>query len=333
MIYDTDKVLEVFSLDEVLKHITEYDIYSYYLGSKFEVGGIMSSPFRQDLKPSFGIFKSNGATALLWKDQATGECGNVVTFVRKLKDLYHNSQALKLIWHEVVCGRLTTTTKGIDIIEKYKSVKTIISVKRRNFSEADDVYWGKYDIDRETLKYFNVYPISFFWLNGNQQPFIYSKDSPMYAYKIFDKFKIYRPLSDLKKDKWRTNCSSIDLQGYEQLPYKGKLLIITKSLKDVMVLYELGYNAVAMHSENDSLNKEVYQNLSSRFDRIVIFFDNDNPGFRASIRLCERYGLDRIELDSSLWDLYKIKDISDYVSVFPTKVNKLMKTLLRPSYG
>lgn len=330
MIYDTDKVLDELSLDALLNHITEYDIYSYYLGSKFEVGKIMSSPFRQDLKPSFGIFKSNGGDALLWKDQATGECGNVITFVKKLKEIYHTSQVIKVIWDEVKCGRLSLTTKGIDITEKYKSVKHIISVKRRNFSETDDVYWGKYDVDRDTLKHYNVYPISFFWINDIQQPFKYTKDSPMYAYKIFDKFKIYRPLSELKKDKWRTNCSNIDLQGYEQLPYKGKLLIITKSLKDVMVLYELGYHSVAVQAENDNLNKDIYKDLSTRFNRIVVFFDNDKPGFEASVKLCNKYNLERISIDSSLWDLYKIKDISDYISIFPTKVNKLMKMLLRP---
>jgi 5S rRNA maturation endonuclease (ribonuclease M5) len=330
MIYDVDKVIDVLTLDEVLKHTTEYDIYSYYLGSKFEVGKIMSSPFRQDLRPSFGIFKNKDDTALLWKDQATGECGNVVTFVKKLLDIYHNKQALKLIWDEVVLCRIQHTERGKQVAELFKSAKSIISVKRRNFSETDDVYWDKYDIDRDTLKYFNVFPISFFWVNEFQQPFTYTKNDPMYAYKIFDKFKIYRPLSKLKKDKWRTNCSSIDLQGYEQLPQTGKLLIITKSLKDVMVLYELGYNAVAVHSENDNLSKDIFSDLSKRFKRIIVFFDNDKPGLEASNKLCEKYNLEGIHIDSSLWNLYQVKDISDYIAVFPKGIKKYVQSLLRP---
>jgi hypothetical protein len=118
------------------------------------------------------------------------------------------------------------------------------------------------------------------------------------------------------------------LQGYEQLPKTGKLLIITKSLKDVMVLYELGYNAVALQSENDNLNKQIFIELSNRFKKIVIFFDNDLPGLDASVKLCEKYNLPRITIDSSYRAFYDIKDISDFISVFPKGTKKLMKQLL-----
>lgn len=316
MIYDTSKILEVLTLEEILKHTTEYDIYFHYLGSKFEVGRVMSSPFRKDLKPSFGVFKSSTSTALLWKDQATGEIGNVVTFVRKFNNLYHNKQALKLIWYEVVKGNLSTSDKGAMILENLKTTKTIISIKRKNFTEVDDEYWNQYHIDRNILKRFNVFPISFFWINDIIQSFIYTKESPMYAYKIFNKFKIYRPLSKLKKDKWRTNCSSLDLQGYEQLPETGDLLILTKSLKDVMVLYNLGYNAIALQSENDHLDKDIYESLCERFKNIVIFFDNDDPGIKSAVKLSEKYDMRYIHLDSVLHTVYNIKDISDYIKDF-----------------
>jgi hypothetical protein len=181
---------------------------------------------------------------------------------------------------------------------------------------VDDEYWGQYGIDRTILKKFNVFPISFFWINDVIQTLIYTKDSPMYAYKIFNKFKIYRPLSKFRKDKWRTNCSNLDLQGYEQLPETGDLLILTKSLKDVMVLYTLGYNAVALQSENDHLNKSVYESLCERFKNIVIFFDNDEPGIKSAIKLSEQYDMRYVHLDSVLHSVYNIKDISDYIKDF-----------------
>ena len=46
-------------------------------------GNLYHSPFRQDRHPSFSIF-SNGK---FFKDQATGETGNVVTFLAKVKDV------------------------------------------------------------------------------------------------------------------------------------------------------------------------------------------------------------------------------------------------------
>ena len=147
----------------------------------------------------------------------------------------------------------------------------------------------------------------------------------MYAYKIFDKFKIYRPYSLYRKDKWRTNCSTIDVQGFEQLPENGDLLIITKSLKDVMVLYKLGYNAVALQSENDKLNYKIYQNLSERFKRIVILFDNDEPGILNAEIFSERYGIPYTFIPIS----EKIKDISDYIHYHGIDSAKnLMKNLL-----
>ena len=82
--------------------------------------------------------------------------------------------------------------------------------------------------------------------------------------------KIYRPHSLTRKDKWRNNCGTYDLQGLAQLPDKGKLLIITKSLKDIMVLYEYGYTAVAPQSEHSSIPTSLMENLKGRFDKIII---------------------------------------------------------------
>lgn len=329
MVYNTNHVIENLCLEELLKKITEYDVYRHYLGSKFKVGQVMSSPFREDKHPSFGVFKSTNG-ALLWKDQATGKTGNIVTFVKEIEDLYHNKQALKLIYDKFVKGIIYPTIEGIKVREHYDRLRKSISIKRQNFTRNDDEYWLQYGISRETLKKYNVYPITFFWIDDILQPFRYTKDSPMYAYKIFDKFKIYRPYSEFKKDKWRTNCSTIDIQGYEQLQKSGDLLIITKSLKDVMVLYELGYNAVALQSENDKLNYKIYTDLSERFKRIVILFDNDEPGKDSAAKLAEEYNLEYIFIDSSIYTLYKVKDISDYINVFgENKTIELIKSLLK----
>jgi hypothetical protein len=327
MIYNTKNVIEELTLDELLKRVTEYDIYHYYLGNKFKVNHVMSSPFHEDKHPSFGVFKSDTG-ALLWKDQSTGKVGNVVTFVKEIEDFYHNKQALKHIYNKFVKGEIVSTKEGLRVKEYFNRLRRNISIKRQNFTKNDDEYWGKYQISRETLKKFNVFPIEFFWVDDMLQTFRYSKEQPMYAYKIFDKFKIYRPYSEYKKDKWRTNCASIDIQGYEQLPDTGDLLILTKSLKDVMVFYELGYTSVALQSENDKLNHKIYTDLSERFKKIVILFDNDRPGIEAAIKLADEYNLPYTMIDSSNLTLYNVKDISDYISMFGKEQTiELLKSL------
>lgn len=328
MVYNTNHVIDNLCLEELLKKITEFDVYRHYLGSKFKVGQIMSSPFREDKHPSFGVFKSSDG-ALLWKDQATGKTGNIVTFVKELEGLYHNKQALKLIYNKFVKGILLPTPEGLRIKEHYQKMRKSITIKRQNFTKSDDDYWKQYKISRETLKKYNVYPITFFWIDDILQSFRYSKYSPMYAYKIFDKFKIYRPYSEFKKDKWRTNCTTVDVQGFEQLPNSGELLIITKSLKDVMVLYELGYTAIALQSENDKLNYNIYTNISERFKKIVILFDNDEPGKASAAKLASEYELEYCFIDSSIYDIYNVKDVSDYINVFGIdKTIELLNTLI-----
>lgn len=49
------------------------------------------------------------------------------------------------------------------------------------------------------------------------------------------------------------------------LPESGDILIITKALKDVMVLYEYGIPAIAPCSENLFITEAQYNHLKERF--------------------------------------------------------------------
>lgn len=58
----------------------------------------------------------------------------------------------------------------------------------------------------------------------------------------------------------------------------GDLLVITKSLKDVMCLYEYGITAIAPCSENEFLTDTQYQKVKSKFKHITLLWDNDYAG-------------------------------------------------------
>jgi len=94
--FTTDNIVEQITPEEIFKRTTEYDIYSYYMPFKFKIGSIMSSPFREDKHPSFGIFKDKRSSALLFKDQATNVSGDCIKFVRLLFQLTFK-QALEQI--------------------------------------------------------------------------------------------------------------------------------------------------------------------------------------------------------------------------------------------
>jgi len=325
--YDTSIVTDNLTLDNILSRVDEYHIYSYYIGHTVKVNKPISSPFRKDDNPSWGLFRSRSGD-LMWKDFATGDTGNVVMFVQNLFNVkYH--KALERIWDDII-AKNGIKRKPIqrEPVEKIKASLTVIEIQRKYFTQPDIDYWTKFKINRATLKKFEVTPIQHFWVNGIQNPLFYTGEQPMYAYKMFDKFKIYRPLSKTKADKWRTNCGFYDLQGFKQLPESGELLIITKSLKDVMVLHQFGYPSIAPQSENSSIPKKAMDELKKRFKRIVVFFDYDNGGIQGAEKLADKFELNKVFISKHYLDIYGIKDISDFVKEMGlTKTKKLIKEL------
>lgn len=100
------------------------------------------------------------------------------------------------------------------------------------------------------------------------------------------------------------------IQGAAQLPKDGgDYLVITKSLKDCMTLYELGITAIAPNSENIFITESQYQKLKTKFENILVVYDNDLAGIK---------GLKKIK--STFPDIkvafiprkFNAKDISDF---------------------
>ena len=295
----------IYTLDWILSKVTEYDIYASYLG-EFKVGLIYNSPFREDKNPSFGIYYSKRTQQLLFKDHGTGQCGNVIKFVSLITGKTNYDDILEDIVNHT---HITNRTKLVSSKHYIPSTETIIGVVRQDFTEADKKYWSQFNISLETLKMYHVSSIKYYLCNGIVKG-IYKDNNPMYAYKVYNHFKIYRPLAD-KYHKWRNNLEQNDIQGYEQLPETGELLIITKSLKDVMCLYEMGIPAVSPSSESTFIPNKALEVLKKRFKRILICFDRDNPGIKNMRKISLKTGLNCFLVHKK----FKAKDISDAVKL------------------
>ena len=304
--YDSKKLKEdiPITLDYILSRVSEYDIYARYLG-QFKVGYIYNSPFRKDKNPSFGIFLSKRSGKLLFKDHGNGICGDVIKFVSELKGLTNYNDILNTIIKDLKIKNDTVLTSTYD----YKSTSsTVIGVVRQPFTEVDLEYWAKYGITVPTLDKYKVNSIKYYLCNGIVKG-IYKLENPMFSYKVFNNFKIYRPFGD-KFTKWRNNLTSYDIQGFEQLPKKGNLLIITKSLKDVMSLYEIGYTAISPSSESTFIPDDVLEALKLRFKRILLCFDRDVAGVRNMRKVSLKTGLNGFLVHKS----FNAKDISDAIA-------------------
>ena len=293
------------SLRDLLEKVSDYDIYAYYLG-KFKPGKLMNSPLRPDDKiPSFATFpgKTGG---LLFKDHGTGVSGNALTFMK----LYRSIDTREEIERELLkivrqVNPNQTIRKAVRTSEN--ASETLIGVVRQPFTEVDKKYWKQFHISVETLRLYNVFSIKYFLCNNIVRG-VYKEDNPMYAYKVYDKFKIYRPLAS-KYTKWRTNLTVRHVQGLEQLQDSGSLLIITKSLKDVMCLHEMGFNAIAAGSETTFIPVDILNKLKKKWKHIIILYDRDAAGMQNARQYSKEYKLDAIFIHKK----FKAKDVSDAV--------------------
>lgn len=304
IMYST-KLAQKENLKGLLDLLDDYTIYSYYIGN-FQVNKLYNSPLRSDDKnPSFAIFKGKNGD-LLFKDHGNGESGNALKFIKLINRLNTKdqleSELLKIIKR--------TNPNNIPVKRNFeiKSHDTEIQIARQPFTDIDKQYWSQYGITINTLKKFNVFSIKYFLCNGTLRA-RYSKSSPMYAYKVFNHFKIYRPY-ETKLKKWRTNLKINDIQGLAELPPKGgHILIITKSLKDVMVLYEMGYFAISASSETVFIPEDLLEDLKHKWSHIYILYDRDATGMLKAREYSKKYKIDAFFINKK----FKSKDISDCV--------------------
>lgn len=266
----------------IFSRFSEETIMGFYLHVPVKKG-LFRSPLRTDKNPTCSFYR-NKSGQLIFKDFATGQhltCVNVVMTIYNC--CYH--EALKIIANDmgIVKDNHLVKNKGkIDMnpvkIEDKEMSK--IQIEVQEFTEKELRWWGKYGITLEILKKFDVYSCKHVFLNG--QLFAKSQEHcPIFGYygKKYRGFELWRCYFPKRKTfRFITNWMSKKIQGYDQLPKSGKLLVITKAMKDVMCLYSMGITAIAPNSETQFVSDTVLEDLKKRFKNIVVFFDNDETG-------------------------------------------------------
>lgn len=149
-------------------------------------------------------------------------------------------------------------------------------------------------------------------LDGSITSFKFEKEY-FYGYFRVDGtlYKIYMPKNQNKKFIKIQNY----VQGIDQLKYDSKYLIITSSLKDLMCFKTLNINnveCIAPDSENTMIREAVISTLIPKYSKIIVLFDNDEPGIKAAQKYKEKYNFDYVILDMS-------KDLSDSIKDYGVK--------------
>ena len=305
--------------DIILSRIAEYDIFKYYCPQFEKLGKKFCSPLREDHNPTVAIIVYN--KRLLYKDFGKTEHSfNCFSFIQEKYgcDFY---SALRIIDMDFSLGlaskrneiKFTMGYMGLTYNKKIETKPlTIIKKKRRPWNIEDAKFWGPFGISKFTLNHFNVEPISHYWINGNR----FHCNEVTYAYKYGAKYKIYSPYSEIK---WMSNTTAKQIQGWKQLKadWHTQYVIITSSLKDVMCLYQMGHPAIALQSEMQMPEEKLIKNLRSKFECIILLYDNDfenenNPGQTMANKIKERYFSDHVQ-NICIEESYKSKDLSDLI--------------------
>ena len=311
------------TLEELRQIVSDGEIISRYLNIS-KVPCIITSPLREDNKPSFGIYSKDGIT-IKWVDFATKEGGSIYDLLMKLwnlplKDVINRiSQDFKNHFNPT-CDNITKQNKLLTRKEKIISYVKI-ECKSREWRDYDLKYWESYGINIAWLKYAEVYPISHKIVYKGNQRYVLGADKYAYAFVEHKEgettIKIYQPFNQ-RGYKWSNSHNASVISLWTKVPQQGEQICICSSLKDALCLWaNTGIPAIAVQGEGYSLSSTACKELRRRFKRIYILFDNDKPGLEDGKKLSEQTGFTNLTLPQfkggkDISDLYKIKGKEEF---------------------
>lgn len=293
--------------EDILKHVTQEQIYGFYIGEDIKSLGVYHSPLREDNIPSFALyFHRVNPNTLMFKDFATNDCGDFVVLVMKLFNINYANALFKIAYDFGLSSLNISNNKTPVVYTKLQQKERVeLGVKLRQWDIYDKEYWSSFNIKKSTLKKFNVFPISHVFYNTN------AVKTHKYAYVYAEEkdgeitYKIYQPFEN-KLKKWINNANYTVHQGYKQLADTGELLIITKSLKDVMSIHDtLNIAAIGLQSESVMMKESVMEEYKSRFKKVICLFDNDTAGKKLTENFVKKYNLDYLFVP-------ELKDVTDF---------------------
>lgn len=248
----------------VLRHVSEYQIFRYYLGVDFKIGVAFRSPFRKERNPSFNIYK-NESGKLYFKDFGNSTWGDCFDFImqkynidlpsaimmvgvdfdissfeghsdkfrnrRNMIRTYANKINLNLNVHEY--PKEEPAEKEI----KNYDIEFCSLDKRAN--ELDKYFYDKYGI-RFSMMSSNVYnlqvasKVNFVSNSGKNIEIVSEKDNPIFVYKGYEDEKSVRFYRPYAKEYQLKHFGSI-VKG----DYFGKKLVRSISNSGTAEMYNL----------------------------------------------------------------------------------------------
>jgi len=293
--------------DNVLAKISDFQIFKAYCPNFEKIGRKFSSSFREDVNPSCCISMYDKLRFIDFADGRSLDCFEYVKLIYNLSffevlikinqdfqlDLEYNQNYHTIIQPEVIKNEIIIPTIQ-------KNTRSIIRVLPREINKLDkEFWWDKYHISSNRLIKSNTFPLIAVFIKNNktEDEFVRKNmDKLCYGYYFYkhngiDLWKIYSPNREQGNGKWISNVDSTVIDGINEIPKSGDLLIISKARKDRLLLNELGYDAISTNNEGSFIPEVNIVKLKKRYKNILIYFDNDETGIRKGLEFAEKYGI------------------------------------------
>ena len=305
------------SKNEIFDKFSESQILSSVFPEIVSLPCLMCSPLRQDKHPSFSIYMSNGGH-IYYKDHATGERGGLLDLLCSYWNCTFNQVLDRLCTMLIGSGDITIKPKQIKTLTRKEADQlTKVQVVVRPWRDYDYEYWASYGVEKQWLKYAEIYPISHKIVTkkdpetGKSVKHIFSSDE--YAYIFVERkegnlqIKVYQPYNK-KGFKW---CSKMDgsvIGLWTKIPEYGDRVVICSSMKDALCLScQCHIPTLCLQGEGYNISETACNELKRRYKKVFICFDTDTPGKKDAEKLSKETGFTNI-----VPDLGSEKDLSDY---------------------
>lgn len=312
--------------EDVLHVVSEKDIMEHYWGKTLtDNKPVYRNPTRSDCKGSCYFRWVRGK--YIFHDRARGITANFDCFKHVMWTYNCNFvEALHRINGDM---RLNLESKTFDskpgrrtakIPKNYTSRKVNFKIKTREWRQEDFDYWKQYHITLDSLNKI-VKPVKSYKSDGGgsfnfKLKYKHTPHNPCYCYFFKTKalrVKMYQPMS--KDQKWRSNTNVGDIFGWNNIDYTKSSLYIASGGKDMMCMWEMGYNTIAPISESTEIPEKYMNELMPNFKNIYVIYDNDNTGIEMSKKFCKKYNLTNIILPKN----ENLKDVADFCKNFGLK--------------
>lgn len=282
--------------ENILKKISEYDIFKMYMPGNWEVNHLTNSPFREDKDPSFLISNRYGSLGYIdyGRTEHRGDC---VHFVRQLFNLSTLDETLRKIDQDFGLGISSgiTTNQYKEIVKKYEQPEVVgkryakIQVQPKQFTKMDLDYWDLFHQDKSDLKRENIYSVQKIFLNKKR--FSFDETQPTFGYYYDGYWKIYRPFES-KKRKWLPNNVPITMMDGLLYLNPDKDAFVNKSKKDYMVVKKLlPEQSCAVQNEGVAcFSPENVKYLRDNSRKQILSFDSDIAGVKSSLLVTDMFG-------------------------------------------